>query len=626
MKRLCLLLCLALLIQASAVSLAEDVGAVVAEDVEAPDIAVEPLPGEVGELDLLSQIEGTDPELAGVKEFNAAEADTTTEEAPVTEADFAVPKALTLGVKEKFTLEVPGATFDSSKKSVASVSGAGVVKGKKKGSAVIRVLVDGEEVGRCAVKVLPAPKKVTLSAEKLTLTVGDTARLKVKLPRKTASNRLTWSSGNKSVATVDAEGVVTAVGEGKAKITVETFNGKKASCTVAVFGPDAPRTLTLGVKTLSLGVKESVMVIPQVNEGAAAAFKWSSKSGRIAKVSQKGVITGKKRGTTKIAVRTQNGLKATLTVKVKKAPSKVTVSPKKATVAVGGAVRVKAKLPKDAASQIFWESGNTGVAVVSQDGTVFGCQPGTARITCWTYNGKKATCVVTVAEGSGEDQALREKLLDNWGEWQVTEVVAGGIRATTCGRFFTLNLKEDNTCYLMVHHGRYAGGEDLYWTICDGMLLVLDGTDALALKPDGDVKRLAFTVDGTTMYFTQGIDPDPYYYAKQNTTPEDVNGKWVADKVSIRSEGLTFRAEDIGYQATLEIQGEKVRLRFPRDGGVEDRTMEVWYPGSSIDPLESEDREIASEFYYLPSLDNMRCRLLPTTENNVDVYFRRAKD
>lgn len=76
---------------------------------------------------------------------------------------------------------------------------------------------------------------VTLSEPTLTLTEGDQATLEATVvPADAANLNVTWSSSNESVATV-ADGVVTAIAEGQATITVTTVDGKKtATCAVTV--------------------------------------------------------------------------------------------------------------------------------------------------------------------------------------------------------------------------------------------------------------------------------------------------------------------------------------------------------------------------------------------------------
>ena len=83
---------------------------------------------------------------------------------------------------------------------------------------------------------------VSLSPETLALDVGDSATLTATVEPSNATNKnVTWASDNESVATVDVNGVVTAVGAGTATITVTTEDGgKTATCTVTVERPYVP--------------------------------------------------------------------------------------------------------------------------------------------------------------------------------------------------------------------------------------------------------------------------------------------------------------------------------------------------------------------------------------------------
>ena len=145
-----------------------------------------------------------------------------------------IPAVVKLGVGETSRLSVSGAAFKSGKKSVCTVNSKGKITAKAAGAAKITVTIDGKTAGICKVKVLAAPKRIKLNKSKASITVGDTLQLKAKLPEKTASNKITWSSNKKTVATVDAKGLVTGLKAGTVKITVKTFNGKKATCTVKV--------------------------------------------------------------------------------------------------------------------------------------------------------------------------------------------------------------------------------------------------------------------------------------------------------------------------------------------------------------------------------------------------------
>ena len=151
-------------------------------------------------------------------------------------------KKATLGVKEKLALKATvkpsnatdhKVTWTTSKSSVATVTSKGVVTAKKKGTAKITATVDGKKAA-CTIIVKAAPKKISLNAKKATVKRGKTYQIKVKLPKNTASYKVTYSTSNKKVATVSSAGKVKGLKKGTATITVKTFNKKRATIKVTV--------------------------------------------------------------------------------------------------------------------------------------------------------------------------------------------------------------------------------------------------------------------------------------------------------------------------------------------------------------------------------------------------------
>ena len=131
-------------------------------------------------------------------------------------------------------------TYASSKAKVASVTADGVLTGLKKGSAVITIVAQNGVRAKVKVQVLAEPKTVSLTLERPRLAVGESTRALCALPRKTATG-LAYSTDNPAVASVTADGVVTALAEGVANVWVTTSNGLTASAamTVGTPAPDA---------------------------------------------------------------------------------------------------------------------------------------------------------------------------------------------------------------------------------------------------------------------------------------------------------------------------------------------------------------------------------------------------
>ena len=148
-------------------------------------------------------------------------------------------KSVTLGIGEKFQTYVSGSRkdcyFKTSNSSVAKVSSTGVVTAAKKGTATITAVNKNGNAITLKVTVKKAPSKIVkLNAKKKTIKKNAAFKIKVTLPKNTASNKITFKSSNKAVAKVSTKGKVTAKKKGTATITVKTFNGKKKNIKITV--------------------------------------------------------------------------------------------------------------------------------------------------------------------------------------------------------------------------------------------------------------------------------------------------------------------------------------------------------------------------------------------------------
>lgn len=145
-----------------------------------------------------------------------------------------VGKTLKLKVKTMPSNANEKITWTSSKPKVATVSQDGKVIPKKKGKTKITArIANGKKVTwKIKVKELKA-KKISLK-KKVTLYEGETLKLKAKLKPKGSTAKIKWKSSKKKVASVSKNGTVTARKKGKAVITAQLPNGKKAKCKITV--------------------------------------------------------------------------------------------------------------------------------------------------------------------------------------------------------------------------------------------------------------------------------------------------------------------------------------------------------------------------------------------------------
>lgn len=157
----------------------------------------------------------------------------------------------------------------------------------------------------------PAAPAATIKLDKSKATIYTKTKKSVTLKATVTgeNNKVTWKSSKSSVATVNSKGVVIARKEGTTVITA-TANGKSAKCTITVKKP------TLKLTKSSATIKKGKTVTIKAKTTPTAKITYKSSNKKVATVTSKGVVKGKKKGTAKITV-TANGIKKTFKVNVK---------------------------------------------------------------------------------------------------------------------------------------------------------------------------------------------------------------------------------------------------------------------------------------------------------------------
>lgn len=266
-------------------------------------------------------------------------------------------------------------TFDwkSSNEKVASVSQTGEVKGVSAGTAVITVTAkDGSGVtGSCNVTVkketvtptptpnpekpttekpttekpttdeptTEAPKKtvkpakVKIQAATKKIAPGKKLTLKATVtPKKATNKKVKWTirKSDKKYASINSKGVLTVkkAAKGKTiKVTATAVGNSKVKATYTVkVMKKAVKKVTItskkkAVKKVTIKKKQSITLKAKLTptKGISKEVTWTSSNPKVAKVTAKGKVTGKKKGTVKITAKAKDGSgkKATITIKVK---------------------------------------------------------------------------------------------------------------------------------------------------------------------------------------------------------------------------------------------------------------------------------------------------------------------
>lgn len=282
--------------------------------------------------------------------------------------------------------------WSTSKKSVATVSSKGVVKGKKVGTAYITATAkDGSGASaRCKVRVVRKVTKITLNKYTAKVLVGNTLKLKAKVTPKNATIKgVSWSSSDNSIATVDSTGRIQGIAPGLVKIRVKAKDGsgKSAVCLVTVSEP---------IPATGVDVENNDIIVAkgrQIQSGIRKAplnstdkIKYYSDNSRVARINKRGKIYANKVGQATVYGETSNGQVGYADVLV------VTMNRKKLTFRQYDTETLRV----DEINQgVTWYSKNPLVASVDQSGKVTGRRRGVTRIYA-KVRGLRLSCKVTV--------------------------------------------------------------------------------------------------------------------------------------------------------------------------------------------------------------------------------------
>ena len=248
---------------------------------------------------------------------------------------------------------------------------------------------------------------VAVSPDPLRLTVGGSGRVGAVLKDSAGTlirgRSVFWSIGDTTVATVDQDGLVTAVRPGMVQVSanvegrsgVGTVEVRSAGPATVVVNPPSATVLVGQTTTFSATVRNA--------EGDVLtdrAPSWASSNSIVATITQQGVVTGISPGTATITA-SREGVAGSATITVQPVPvARVTVSPANPSIKKDKTVQMTAKTYDAQGKEltgraVAWTTSNATVATVSSTGLVTGKAIGIATITA-TSEGQSASTTVSV--------------------------------------------------------------------------------------------------------------------------------------------------------------------------------------------------------------------------------------
>ena len=297
-------------------------------------------------------------------------------------------------------------------KSIAAISQSGKLTTEKI-SAITTITVTAVSKQNSAIRathtvtIRPVTTGLAISAPRLTIDLASpTLQLTAKCIPEDASQQVAWSTSNKRIATVDANGVVTALKAGTVTITATATDGTGVRAKFTVKVQKTVKSLTIsGAAKLGGGQSTTIKatILPKDAANQKVIYSLNCPAS-VATISTSGVLTTK--NVTEITTVTVNAvsaenstISATWTLVIYPKTTKLTLTAASSWINVGASVQLHVSAtPETAQMPIRWRSSNTRVATVDANGVVRGLKAGTATITARTTDGsnKRASVRVTV--------------------------------------------------------------------------------------------------------------------------------------------------------------------------------------------------------------------------------------
>ena len=281
---------------------------------------------------------------------------------------------------------------------------------------------------------------VTVSPASAAVLVGETQQFEATVTATGgAAEAVTWSSSNEEVATVDADGLVTALTVGTATISATSdFNPEIAgSANLQVGAVQVVTSVVITPATSSVAPGAQVQLTASVEpvDSAPQAVTWTSSDETVATVDEDGLVTAVAGGTATISAASDADSSVVGTAELNVQTVALTVTPVTADLSVGGTIQLGAGAVTTggASGAVTWTSGDDAVATVDEDGLVTAVADGTATITATSdFNpAVSSSAVVTVYDALTVNHYIPVNVEAEVGELNEPLGVIGGLAPYT---------------------------------------------------------------------------------------------------------------------------------------------------------------------------------------------------
>ena len=247
---------------------------------------------------------------------------------------------------------------------------------------------------------------ITLNEHQIILNKEEQFPLSVSITPEDAEDKtIEWKSEDESIATVDANGVVTAIKEGETKIfATSTETGIQDLCMVLVRKNVTGISLEeTQISLTKIGDTKQLVAAITPDDATDKSVTWKSSDEQVCTVSETGLVTATGVGTTMVTVMTADGgLTATCVVKVIQHVVDLSLNKTTLSLNVGESEKLQAIIsPSNADNKnVTWISADENLATVDTEGNVTAIKAGDVIVTATSEDNAeaKATCKVTIIQ------------------------------------------------------------------------------------------------------------------------------------------------------------------------------------------------------------------------------------
>lgn len=297
-------------------------------------------------------------------------------------------------------------TFESSDREALLVTGEGHIIAYRGGKYEITVTSkDTGVTAKCYVTVQEPATGVILNHSEKIMYVGDTLEFVATVSPSDATNKLVRWSTDSTIASIDSNGVLTALKSGEVTVTATTVDG----------GYTAECKLTLLQRATEISVDKTEV---KFNRGETCQlnatvlpedcynkqYKWESSDEDIATVDSTGLVTGVAPGVVELTCTSieNNEVKAVVKVTIHEPVTAVSLmdTPAELYTPLAHKLHVSFEPANASDKTVTWKSSDETVATVSEDGTVTALKSGEVTITVTSADtGVTDSCDIIIRTG-----------------------------------------------------------------------------------------------------------------------------------------------------------------------------------------------------------------------------------